>query len=472
MAKPKKPTYTPRPEVPAELADRYQVVLEVLSGALTVSEGARRLGLSRNHFQTLMHQGLQGLMDGLTPKPPGKTPRSATERKLLEENEALRRENDRLSDRTDGIERMLGVASELLKSGRRLTTRGSGRTRRKGGKKSDEEPPQRLLSLAKKARAMGLTSQIVAALVGLSAATLRRWDQRQVRQETLVRRRGPASAVPLDRALELEVSGHVRRLKGLAGADALRHMVPGVSRRQAAAIKKSTLTAMENERIAALSRVTVTRPGVVRGFDAMHLQTTNGVRYVLGAGDASVPYRTSATSVPTYDGPAVVATLEQDFMRHGAPLVLRLDRAKQHQVPDLLALARAHGVLLLHGPPHCPRFYGQLERQNREHRAWLDALGLVDPASLPACCAEMLGALNGLWRRPTLGFRTAEEVWLERPPLELDRTALRDEVLERTERIQRSMRVPGAVGDLAWRLAIEQTLTSKGLLRREAGGWC
>jgi hypothetical protein len=53
-------SYTPAPRVPSELLPRYKVMLEVLSGELTVSEGARRLGLSRNHFQTLMHRGLGG----------------------------------------------------------------------------------------------------------------------------------------------------------------------------------------------------------------------------------------------------------------------------------------------------------------------------------------------------------------------------------------------------------------------------
>src|SRR5262249_20196448 len=55
----------------------------------------------------------------------------------------------------------------------------------------------------------------------------------------------------------------------------------------------------------------------------------------------------------------------------GAPLVCRLDRARQHHTAAVLAALRRHGVLILHGPPHCPRYYGPLERQNREHRQWL-----------------------------------------------------------------------------------------------------
>jgi transposase InsO family protein len=69
---PKKPTYTPLPEVPEEIRERYQVLLEVLAGKETVSGGARRLRLSRNHFQSLLHRGLEGLLEGLSPQPPGR----------------------------------------------------------------------------------------------------------------------------------------------------------------------------------------------------------------------------------------------------------------------------------------------------------------------------------------------------------------------------------------------------------------
>lgn len=43
---------------------------------------------------------------------------------------------------------------------------------------------------------------------------------------------------------------------------------------------------------------------------------------------------------------------------------------------------RSHGVLLLHGPPRHLGYYGQLERQSREHRAWLTASGELDPRAL------------------------------------------------------------------------------------------
>lgn len=108
-------SYTPAPQVPAKLLDRYQVILEVLSGELTVSEGARRLGLSRNHFQTLMHRGLSGFLEALQGKPSGRPPAPESERKLRAESERLRRENERLKKRVESTDRVLGLASGLLR---------------------------------------------------------------------------------------------------------------------------------------------------------------------------------------------------------------------------------------------------------------------------------------------------------------------------------------------------------------------
>src|SRR5438552_1687393 len=145
--------YTPAPEVPAEMKDRYQKMLEVLAGRLTVAEAARQLGMSRNHVQHLMHRGLQAFLEGVAPK--------------------------------------------------------------------------------------------------LAARSRRRIDEQ----------------------LATAARAQVRAMNGLIGANTLSHRVPGLSRRGAAEVLASALTEMENERRAAATRVRVTTPGAMRGFDAMHLKS-------------------------------------------------------------------------------------------------------------------------------------------------------------------------------------------------------
>ncbi len=188
--------------------------------------------------------------------------------------------------------------------------------------------------------------------------------------------------------------------------------------------------------------------------------------FLLVAADGCVPYRTSWTESPSYDGRAVAQILRNDFEAFGAPLVLRLDRASVHNVPEVLQLLADYEVLSLHGPSYYARYYGQLERQNREHRAWLARSG--GWLDLDA----MMLALNGRWRRSTLGWRTAEEAWQARPRLHVDRKALADEVNDRAAHLSHSLAESPRTDQLAWRIAVKQALIERGLLRVEKGGWC
>ncbi len=458
----KKGSYTPMPTVPDDLQERYRVTLAVLSGMITLSEGARRLGLSRVQYQTIMHRGLHGLVDGLSPKLPGRPPKSEQEQRLHDENEKLRRENEKLRSQAETVERMLGVASELVRG--RLTANARQPRKKKtttSGGGDDEDPRQQVLQL----RSRRMRAPLVAALAGVSTATVRRWKATPC-DPAPVATRTPAP----EASAVLRVEQMVRELRGLIGAESLSHAVPGVSRRQAANIKHRAMTEMERERRASVVRITVTAVGVVRGFDAMHVPTTRQPHWLLSAGDARVPYRTSAHLAECYDRRAVLRAIERDLEGNGAPLVWRMDRAKAHRTPEVRELLRAHGVLLLHGPPHHPCFYGQLERQNREHRAWLEALGLVLPEELPEQCDQMRDALNERWPRRTLDWQTAGQAWRARMPIEEDRGALNEEVADRAARIERDMATPNI--ELAYRLAIEQVLTQRGHLRRELGGWC
>jgi hypothetical protein len=207
-------------------------------------------------------------------------------------------------------------------------------------------------------------------------------------------------------------------------------------------------------------------------MDAMHLRSVEGRCYALFCADAAVPYRTSVTTGSRYDASLVVKALSTDIERNGAPIVYRLDRARAHGALDVRAVLDANEILVLHGPPRYPRFYGQLERQNREHRAWAQILKELPREEVEPCLERMLYGVNDIWKRRTLGWKTAAEAWSARPQLKIDRPALREEVQERTARIARELEARGKPADLAERLAIEKALETRGYLRQEIGGWC
>jgi hypothetical protein len=258
----------------------------------------------------------------------------------------------------------------------------------------------------------------------------------------------------------------IEALGGMVGAESLGRST-GLSRRQAAAVKAGELTRRERERKAACTHVVVTVPGVVRGFDQMYVWTEDGWRYPLVSADGAVPYRTSILVAATYDEDAVCAALEDDIARNGAPLVWRRDRFSAHRTDRVSRLLERHGILPLQGPAHHPGFYGQLERQNREHRAWLGHLGVARASDLQPACDRMRVALNDNWRRRSLGWSTASEAWAaRRSPSSALRDSFRQQVYDRAARIERHL---DHHNDLAMRLAIEQALQQRGYLRLERG---
>lgn len=295
--------------------------------------------------------------------------------------------------------------------------------------------------------------------VGVDRGTLRRWRWRRDHGLALVRRRGPRP-LPIAREARAQAVTLVRALRGLVGMEALRHGCAGLTRRGAARIKAETCAAMERERRASAAHVEVSAPGVLRGFDSMALGRAG---HLLVSGDGAIPYRTSWTVVPRYDGVSVARVLADDFDHNGAPLVLRFDRARQHDVAAVREVLNRHGVLPLHGPARHPQYYGQLERLNRDQRAWLRG----DSGALNRNTIDhMMESLNNLWPRRKLGWTTAAQEWSTRPAIDIDRVKLRKEVEDTCGRLV-------ARGDvkpsLAWRLAVKQALTKRGLLRVKPG---
>lgn len=459
--------YHRAPEISKMSEDRVLLILAAASGKLTVKEAAERAGLSKKQLRSLMNRGLAAMIEAIEPHSPGRPTKPARVRRLEEENEELRRHNQRLEQQVKSAEKVLEAASQMFRvrasSSRQRKTPKAATTSEP--KKEEPDGARELLDGADAMRKLGARAWVCAAVTGVSPATLRRWRWRARSGAPPRFRRGAGRSHPPDPLVVAHVGAMVRRLRGLIGADALRHSVPGVSRRQALAIKQKTLTIMERERIEGAARVHVIVPGVIRGFDAMHVETTAGTQYLLAAADAAVPYRTSVKRVERYDGQSVAETLERDFAEHGAPFVLRLDRARQHATAEVRHVLDHFGVLVLQGPPHHPCFYGQLERQNREHRAWLDLAGVLDADALDADTETMIRCFNHELPRRRLGFRTAAHAWFSRPKLDLDRHRLRAEVDELARRIAPTV----ASLDHVERFAIQAALAQHGLIRIEKG---
>src|SRR5688500_389586 len=114
-----KSSYRTAPKVPTELSERYQVVSQVIAGQLSMSEGARQLGMARPNFQTLVNRVKASMLETLSPRPSGPLPTPNEEVALAKEVEALRRDNERLTSQLHTMDRLLGAAGEVIQELRR-----------------------------------------------------------------------------------------------------------------------------------------------------------------------------------------------------------------------------------------------------------------------------------------------------------------------------------------------------------------
>jgi transposase len=455
MPKDRPPTYTPAPALPTdpEIRRRFGLVIAVLAETTTVTAAAQELDLSRNHFQTILHRTIAAMLAELTPKPAGRPAKPAREAELETENERLRSELTALQERTAAIERMLKVVGGYA-SGQTTMPRPRG----KKSKTEDPEPALMRRVAVNVMREQGATTKLCVEALGVSPATARRARRPSTPRTKKTRTIDPAGCRQV-RSILLATHCQV-------GAQNLSHMTR-VPRRTCADIKSSVRRELEYERKARCASVRIAAPGIIRGFDAMHVESRDGKAYWLVAADAAVPYRTSIMTARAYDAAHVIAALAADFETHGAPLVLRLDRIACQRTTEVEELLTRYQVLALHGPPRHPYYYGQLERQNREHRAWYALLGHVAHRELVDAAEAMRSSLNALWPRPTLGGWTAEQAWRARTTIVVDRNELRSDVDART----RGLLSAGFELLHARRLGIESALQERGLLTINQGGW-
>jgi hypothetical protein len=83
----------------------------------------------------------------------------------------------------------------------------------------------------------------------------------------------------------------------------------------------------------------------------------------------------------------------------------------------------------------------------------------------------MMQALNQLWPHRSLGWESAAAVWRRRRPLGIDRSELRLDVEQRGARLRERLGTKRCAARMARRLAIEQALDDRGLVRGAGAKW-
>jgi len=480
----KKSRYTASPHLPAPAVPIYDAMVRVMSGTVSVTTAADELEMARNQFQTCLHKAQRAFIAALPAGRTGRPKASEAERRAKATIAAQRRALARMTREKSVLEARLHAASELIRAEMTLasttarSTSSRPRSRRSRSTSatatstkttsSDEDGEgarARMFALVGQLESLGCRRAVASRSAGLAPSTMRRWRRLGPPRGAQRTRPRPSCNAPIREAVE----ALVRQSKGRFGCEAIRHRVGSVSRRDVAAIKVQTRTAMERERKDEATRVVVSLPGIVRGFDAMHLATHDGSAFALRSQDAAIPFTTSLFVATGYDATSVVRALERDFAEHGAPYILRFDRASVHRTDEVTRMLDASGVLVLHGPPRCPRFYGQLERTHVDLRAFA-------PAGMCRTIAEHASALergrvllNREWCRRSLDYNTAEQRWNARSLVALSRGHLREQVLEIERRIRE--KEPRLSDDEYRRFAIQAALIRHQLLRLVPGGY-
>ena len=222
-------------------------------------------------------------------------------------------------------------------------------------------------------------------VVGVPYGSFQRWKTRVAQGQPTRFRPGPKKVVPL--SLE-ELRGAVDGLdhggQRSRGAGTLyRRFAAQRSHRELAALIATARRAAAEERQAACCHITWHVPGLVWSLDDTELARGNGRALRLHqVQDLASRYKFLPWVGEQIFGETVAERLEQLFVQHGAPLVLKRDNGgnlNQHAVDVILA---RYWVVPLNSPRQYPPYNGGMERAIREVKAPLRAqLHLSGPTS-------------------------------------------------------------------------------------------
>jgi transposase InsO family protein len=237
--------------------------------------------------------------------------------------------------------------------------------------------------------------------VGLSYASFRRWKHRLAQGQPAISKPGPHKVGPL-RLEELQVD--LCRLKHgrerTPGVGRLyRQYQDQISRRDLEALTRAVRRELAQQHQAELRHITWQVPGLVWSLDDAELaRLAHHKLHLHQVQDLASRYKFTPWVGEQVLGETVAVHLEQLFLQHGPPLVLKRDNGSnlnQQAVEEVLA---RYGVIPLNSPPHYPPYNGGMECAVRELKTPLRekilAHGLTPEVQVQAWAEVLAHELN------------------------------------------------------------------------------
>lgn len=312
--------------------------------------------------------------------------------------------------------------------------------------------------------------------VELSSASFRRWKRRLEQGQPPLFKPGPHKVGPLRlEELHVDLCGLKHGRQRSRGVGRLYQQYQDqISRRDLEALVETARQESLRHQQAGLRHITWQVPGLVWSLDDTELASfAHHKLHLHQVQDLASRYKFTPWVGERVSGETVAVHLEQLFLQHGPPLVLKRDNGSnlnQQAVEEVLARYR---VIPLNSPPYYPPYNGGMERAVRELKIPLVekilAHGLTPEPQVQAWAEALAHELNHR-SRDCLNGRIACRVFQDaKPALKAYTLRKRRETFDWINQLTRALIKVSAVhtqhqAATARRLAVETWLQRNGVI--------
>jgi len=322
----------------------------------------------------------------------------------------------------------------------------------------------------------GMPYKTICKALRLPLGSFNRWRHRIREDLDLIKPPGPKKVEPFDPSVlgaEIQSLDHGRkRSTGTTGLYQ-RHCL-SLSRRELGRMVETVRQDLWADHRRHLRRIEWVTPGVAWATDGTEYDMGLAHKvYLCNMQDLGSRYKFLPMAGGYPVGEEIAGYLSEKFDRYGAPLVLKRDNEGNMNHAAVNEVLGEYFVLPLNNPEYYAPYNGAIEESQRELKSCLRGkLSLTLSKNGDHLSAYAEAAVNDLNHRtrPCLDGKTSCQVFFaptHKPVFtRRERREIYDIITEKAERILLAMRQPERTArELAWRIALESWLRSKGYIK-------